>query len=96
MLYSDSSTASHTPVESLTISLKKTNILGQDVSSTPTISIGDYTLEVMEDFAYLGSTISSNISLDTELNKRIGKAVIALTPLGKRVWDDSMLTIGTK
>ena len=52
----------------LTISLKKTNILGQDVSSICSISIGDYTLEVVEDFIYPGSNISSNLSLDTELN----------------------------
>ena len=48
---------------------RKTNILGQDVSSTPSISIGDYTLEVVENFIYLGSTISINLSLDTELQK---------------------------
>ena len=42
----------------LTISIKKTNILGQDVSATPIISIGDCTLE----FTYLGSDISSNLS----------------------------------
>lgn len=53
----------------LTISLKKTNILGQDVSSAPNITIDDYTLEVVEDFTYLGSTISSNLSLDAELDK---------------------------
>ena len=34
MLYSNSSAPSHTPVESLNISLKKTNTLGKDVSST--------------------------------------------------------------
>ena len=32
----------------LTISLKKTNILSQDVSITPSISICEYTLEVVE------------------------------------------------
>ena len=75
---------------------RRLNILCQDVSSNPTISIGDYTLEVVEDFTYLGSTISSNLSLDTELNKRIGKAAAALARLGKRVWDNTMLTITTK
>ncbi|XP_037784721.1 uncharacterized protein LOC119580695 [Penaeus monodon] len=69
----------------LTISLKKTNILGQDVSSTPSIIIGDYTLEVVQDFTYLGSTISSNLSLDAELDKRIGKAATATACLAKRV-----------
>ena len=57
----------------LTISHKKTNILGQDVSSILSISIGDYTLEVVEDFTYLGSTISNNLSPNTELNKGIAK-----------------------
>ena len=50
---------------SLTISLKNTNIIGQDLSR---ISIGDCILEVVEDFTYLGSTISSNLSLDAKLN----------------------------
>ncbi len=80
----------------LTISLKKTNVMGQDVSSTPCISIGDHTLEVVEDFTYLGSTISSNLSLDNELNTRIGKASIAMARLTKRVWNNSMLTTNTK
>ena len=39
----------------LTISIKETNILGQDVSSAPSISIGDCTLDVVEDFTYLGT-----------------------------------------
>ncbi|XP_037801349.1 uncharacterized protein LOC119596256 [Penaeus monodon] len=47
----------------LTISLRKTKVMGQDVSSAPSISIGDHTLEVVEKFIYLGSTISSNFSL---------------------------------
>eukprot|EP00064_Thunnus_orientalis_P014087 superscaffoldBa00002400_g14128 len=58
----------------LTISLKKTNIMGQDVKSTCTISISNYTPEVVEVLTYLGSTISNNFTLDTELNTRIGKA----------------------
>ena len=46
------------------VSLKKINILGQDVSSAPSVQIDDYTLEVVEEFVYLGSTISSNLFLD--------------------------------
>ena len=80
----------------LTISLKKTNIMGQDISSIPSISIGDHSLEVVEDFTYLGSTISSNLSLDTELNTRIGKAATAMARLTKRVWSNTMLTTNTK
>ncbi|KAK4320191.1 hypothetical protein Pmani_008954 [Petrolisthes manimaculis] len=73
----------------LTISLKKTDIMGQDVNSTPSISIGDHTLEVVTKFTYLGSTISSNLSLDVELNTRIGKAATAMAHLASRVWDNS-------
>ncbi|XP_063585836.1 uncharacterized protein LOC134763209 [Penaeus indicus] len=80
----------------LTISLRKTQVMGQDVSSAPSISIGDHTLEVVDKFIYLGSTISSNLSLDAELNTRIGKAATTMARLTKRVWDNTMLTTNTK
>ena len=65
---------------------------GQDVSEASSISIGDYTLEVVEDFTYLGSTISSNLSLEAEINKRIGKAASAMSRLSTRVWENTNLT----
>ena len=74
----------------------KVGILGQDVSSAPSISIGDCTFYVVEYFTYLGSSISSNFSLDTELNMRIGKASAAMTRLTKRVWENTVLNIKTK
>ena len=80
----------------LIISLKKTNVMGQDVSEAPSISIGDYTLDVVEDFTYLGSTISSNLSLEAEINKRIGKATSAMSRLSTRVWETTNLTTNTK
>ena len=80
----------------LTVSLRKTNVIGQDVSNIPNISIGDYTLEVVKNFTYLGSTISSNLSLDSELNTRIGKAATAMARLSKRVWGNKLLTKNTK
>jgi len=80
----------------LTISLKKTNVMGQDVREAPCISIGDYTLEAVEDFTYLGSTISSSLSLETEINKRIGKASSTMARLSKRVWENNKLTTNTK
>ena len=60
--------------------------MGQDVSEAPSISIGDYTQEVVVDFTYLGSTISSNLSLEAEINKLIGKAASAMFRLSTRVW----------
>ena len=50
----------------------------------------------MEDFSYLGSIISSNLSLDTEMNKRIGQAAAVLALLRKRIWDNTMLIISNK
>ena len=97
-LYTDSSAASHVHVESLVLLsvLRRPKIMGQDLRSIPSISIGNYILEVVEDFTYLGSTISSNLSLDAELNTWIRKAVTAMACLVKRVWENSMLTINTK
>ena len=66
------------------------------LSSAPSISIGNHTLEVEDKFTYLGSTISSNLSLDAELNTRIGKAMTVMARLAKRVWDNTMLSINTK
>lgn len=55
------------------ISLKKTNVLGQDVDVPPIITT-DYELEVVNQFMHLGSMISSDLTLYTEIDKRIGKA----------------------
>ena len=124
---------------SLTIRCKKTQILGQDVTSARSISIRDHTFEVVEDFTYLlllltrvkslsghprvddyvcdhflfsttwaaalclrgnftylGSTISSSLSLDAKLNKRIGKAATTLAHTLERGSGTTMLTTATK
>ncbi|XP_022093240.1 uncharacterized protein LOC110980661 [Acanthaster planci] len=80
----------------LTISLKKTNVMGQDVSQAPSIGIGDHTLEVVEEFTFLGSTIASNLSLNAEISKRIGRAASTMARLSTRVWENSKLTVNTK
>ena len=54
----------------LTISIKKTNCMGQDVIAPPSINIDNVTLDVVDQFIYLGSTITSNLSLDDEINMR--------------------------
>ena len=53
-------------------------------------------MEVVHQFTYLGSTITDNLSLDVEINKRIGKAVTTLGRLTSRVWENPKLTIATK
>ena len=80
----------------LSISLKKTNILGQDTNELPAITIDDYELDVIEQFTYLGSTITNNLSLDTEIDKRIGQAATTLARLTSRVWTNPKLTVKTK
>ena len=77
----------------LTINLKKTNVLGQDTMELPAITIDDYELDVIEQFKYLGSTITNNLSLDTEIDKRIENAATTLACLTSRVWT---LTVKTK
>ena len=76
----------------LTISLKMTNILGQDTPAPPVISIDDYEL------TYLGSTITvgDNLSLDAEIEKRIEKAATTLARLTSRVWTNPKLIMTTK
>ena len=67
----------------LTISLKKTNIMAQDTAIAPIIHIDNYNLEVVSEFTYLGSTMSSNLSLEPELSRRIGKASPVMSRLSR-------------
>ena len=46
---------------------------GQGVDVPASISMHEYELEAVHEFAYLGSTLTDNLSLETELNRRIGK-----------------------
>ena len=66
--------------------------MGQDVESPPSITISEHELEAVHDFTYLGSTITDSLSLDSELNKRIGKAATTMSRLTKRVWSNNKLT----
>ncbi|KAK3768758.1 hypothetical protein RRG08_061217 [Elysia crispata] len=65
----------------LTISLKRTKIMSQDVSETPQITTKHHVLEAVDNFTYLGPCILSNLSLDSELNVRIRKVATTMTRL---------------
>ncbi|KAI8516527.1 hypothetical protein Bbelb_051080 [Branchiostoma belcheri] len=69
---------------SLTISLKKTKVMCQGVDHPPSITINNYELEVVPKFTYLGSTVTNNLSLEAELNGRIGRAATTFARLQKR------------
>ena len=79
----------------LTVSLKKTKVLAQAATS-PKITINNYQLEVVEQFIYLGSTITTNLSLKRELDRRIGMAASTFSRLSTRVWKNPRLSIKTK
>ena len=80
----------------LTISLKKTNVLGQDTEALPVITIDDYEFDAVCQFIYLGSTITYNLSLDADIDKRIGKAASTLARLTARMWTSPKLSVNTK
>ncbi|PIK38958.1 hypothetical protein BSL78_24204 [Apostichopus japonicus] len=80
----------------LTISIKKTEVMTQDAPIPPTISVNDSRLETVNNFRYLGSIISSNVSLDADINARIGNAAVVMSKLQKRVWENKNLTLNTK
>ena len=80
----------------LTISLKKTEVMSHGTESPPSIHIGDYDLNPVSQFQYLGSTISSNLSLEPEISARIAKATGMMSKFQKRVWDNNNLINNTK
>ncbi|CAB3257715.1 unnamed protein product [Arctia plantaginis] len=81
---------------SMSINARKTVIMTQGGDLKPSILLDGNSLEVVDDFCYLGSTVSSNLSLDAEINIRIGKASTMFEKLGGRVWYNMHLTIKTK
>ena len=80
----------------LTISIKKTEVMGQNVEDVPEIFVDNQKLVVSDNFTYLGSTMTDNLALDKELDRRIGRACGTFAQLKKRVWENKMLTIKTK
>ena len=69
----------------LTISIKKTEVMVQEAEIPPPTHIDGSNLSVADNFKYLGSTISSYLSLDVEINACIGKAATVMAKLNKRV-----------
>ena len=61
----------------------------------PTIRIDKEKLKVTDHFIYLGSTITSNLLLDAESDKRIVIAAAVITQLSKKVWTSKQLTLNT-
>ena len=80
---------------SMTISIKKTNMC-QGVKHPPEITVSNKKLEVVNEFTYLGSTVSVDLALDTETDRHIGRAASPFASLLKWVWENGKLTIHMK
>ena len=70
--------------------------MAQDAEIPLSIYIDGSNLSVVDNLKYLGTTISSNLSLDVEINARIGKAATVMAKLNKRVWQNINLTMNCR
>jgi len=77
------------------ISVKKTVAFSTN-APPPQIKIKENLLATVEDFRYLGSTVSSSGNLNREVDSRIGQAANLFGKLKRRAWDNKYLTIHTK
>ena len=84
----------------LEINLSKTLAFYQPVISgdgqIPNITVQDSTMAYCSDFCYLGSTVSTDLSVDKDLQSRIAKASVAFGRLRKRVFNNHDLRVDTK
>lgn len=84
----------------LTISTKKTEVMYQpapgDAYHEPCITVKGQKLHAVEQFTYLGSTLSSTANIDIEVNNRISKASSAFGRLRNNVWERRGITLKTK
>ncbi|XP_045457359.1 uncharacterized protein LOC123667510 [Melitaea cinxia] len=81
---------------SMSINATKTVILAQGYTYQPSILLEGEPLKVVDKFCYLGSTVSNNLSIDGEIDIRIGKAATTFGRLRTRVWNNKHLTAKTK
>ena len=83
----------------LTIILNKTKVMFTPPPvhpyAEPNIFVEGTRLDVVDSFVYLGSTLSRDGSLVSEIHLRIEKASKACRKLENRVWSDGVITIKT-
>ncbi|CAG4979837.1 unnamed protein product [Colias eurytheme] len=81
---------------SMSINTKKTVVLVQGPTDRPTFLLDGTPLQLVDKFGYLGSTVTSNLSMNAEIDSRIGKAAAMFGKLRDRVWENNHLTTKTK
>ena len=65
-------------------------------SINPHIEIYGTPLKAVKNFTYLGSTVTSDNTIDVEINNRIQAASGAFGGLWKRVWSQHGISVSTK
>ena len=84
----------------LTISTRKTEVMHQPAPHEeyvePSITVNGQTLQAVDKFTYLGSTLSRTTLIDEEISGRIAKASAAFGRLRSNVWDRKGLSLQTK
>jgi hypothetical protein len=84
----------------LTINAKKTEVMHQPAPRTlysdPCITVNGQRLQAVDQFTYLGSTLSRSVTIDAEINCRIAKASAAFGRLRIKVWDRRGISLPTK
>nr|VZI19343.1 unnamed protein product [Spirometra erinaceieuropaei] len=87
----------------LVINTQKTVVMHQPPPNSvtapnapPHISVNGTQLQVVENFSYLGSTLSRNTKIDDEVANRISKASQAFGRLQSTVWNRHGLQLSTK
>ena len=84
----------------LTISIKHTEVVYQPAPGkpykAPTNTVKGQRLQVVDKFTYLGSTLSSVVYIDDEVNARIAKSSAAFGRLHGSIWDRSAIRLDTK
>nr|VZI29457.1 unnamed protein product [Spirometra erinaceieuropaei] len=84
------------------INTQKTMVMHQPPPNTAThpnalqISVNGTQMQVVENFPYLGSTLSRNTKIDEEVSNRISKASQAFGRLQSTVWNRHGLQLSTK
>ena len=84
----------------LTISTKKMEVTHQPAPHTsctePSISVNGQRLQVVDQFTYLGSTLSRAVTIDAKVNCRIAKASSAFGRLRANVWERRGISLEIK
>ena len=84
----------------LTISTKKTEVLFQPAPGNPyvepNVNVKGEHLKAVDQFTYLGSTLTQKANIDIEVNNRVAKASASFGRLRKSVWDRRGLSLNTK